>query len=260
MRVWQASSVSMEGTHVLEDKKIVALIPARSGSSRIPNKNIKDFFGHPLLAYTIQQAIDADIFSRIIVSSDSKAYLDIAEKYGAQTIRRPFPISDVLSTDYEWINHAMAHLQKFYEVPDCFCILRPTNPFRQPETIKRAWKQFIDDQPCDSIRAVERCKQHPYKMWLVRPDESDREIMLPMSGNIETCNSPYQGLPIVYAQTAAIEIAWTDNIFEFKNVSGEIVRPFFMPESESIDINLPIDWLIAEEIYNKKLAGLVKIR
>ena len=201
----------------MENKKIIALIPARSGSSRIPDKNVKNFFGHPLLAYTIEQAKQAGIFSHVIVSSDSIAYLGIAEGYGAQAIRRPFPISDVLSTDYEWINHAMSHLKKFYEVPDAFCILRPTNPFRQPETIQRAWKQFIDDQPCDSIRAVERCKQHPYKMWVIMPDDNDREIMLPLSKNIDTCNSPYQGLPVVYAQTAALEIGWTKNIVRTAN-------------------------------------------
>lgn len=244
---------------MLEDKNIVALIPARRGSTRIPDKNIKDFFGHPLLAYTICQAKQTGIFSRVIVSSDSKAYLDIAEAYGAQTIRRPFPISDTLSTDFEWVNHAMSHLKKFYEVPDCFCILRPTNPFRKPETIRRAWKQFIDDQPCDSIRAIEKCKQHPYKMWILRPDENDREFMLPLSENIETCNSPYQGLPLIYAQTAALEIAWTSNIFEYGNISGKLIRPLFMPEYENFDINLPIDWMIIEEIYNKKIAELVAI-
>jgi hypothetical protein len=135
---------------------------------------------------------------------------------------------------------------------------RATNPFRQPDTIKRAWEKFEDNQPCDSIRAIEKCKQHPYKMWVVRPGTDDREFMLPMSGNIETCNSPYQGLPIIYAQTAALEIAWTNNIFEYKNVSGKLIRPFFMPELEGFDINLPLDWLIAEEIYNKRLVGLVR--
>ncbi len=244
----------------MENKEIIALIPARAGSSRIPGKNIKDFFGHPLLAYTIVQAKESGIFSRIIVSSDSIEYLNIAEKYGAQVVRRPFPISDVLSTDFEWIGHVMGHLKKFYEIPDCFAILRPTNPFRQPETIRRAWKQFAEyDQPCDSIRAVAKCKQHPYKMWLVRPDDNDREIMLPMSENIDTCNSPYQGLPVVYAQTAALEVSWTNNLIEYGNVSGKIVRPFYMPEYESLDINLPVDWFLAEEIYKKGLVRLLKI-
>ena len=242
------------------NKTIIALIPARSGSSRIPYKNIKEFFGFSLLAYTIFQAKQAGIFSRIIVSSDSKAYLDIAEKYGAQTIRRPFPISDVLSTDFEWIEHVMSHLKKYYEVPDCFAILRPTNPFRMPETIQRAWKRFISDQPCDSIRAITLCKQHPDKMWRLTPDKNDREYMIPLSGDIATCNSPYQGLDTIYAQTGALEIAWTSNILEHKNVSGELVRPFFMPEYESFDINLPEDWMMAEEIYKRGLAKMVEIK
>jgi CMP-N-acetylneuraminic acid synthetase len=96
-------------------------------------------------------------------------------------------------------------------------------------------------------------------MWLVRPDDNDREYMLPLSENIDTCNSPYQGLPIVYAQTAALEIAWTNNIFEYGNVSGDIVRPFYMPEYESMDINLPIDWIMAEEMCKRGLVSLVKI-
>ncbi len=242
------------------EKKIVALIPARSGSSRVTGKNVKDFFGHPLMAYTIQQAILSGIFSRIIVSSDSQEYLDIAEKYGAQTIKRPFPISDALATDFEWIEHVMGHLKKFYEVPDCFAILRPTSPFRTPETIHRAWKQFIDDdQPCDSIRAIAKCRQHPYKMWIVRPDQNDREYMIPLMDINEAYNSPYQALPVFYTQTAALEISWVENISKYRSVSGKIIKPFYMSDYESIDINLPIDWMIAEAAYREKFVSLVKI-
>ena len=243
------------------NKSVVAFIPARSGSSRIPDKNIKDFCGHPLIAYTINQAIQSKIFSSVIVSSDSKEYLDIAQKYGAQVIRRPFPISDNLSTDFEWVSHTLDHLKKYYELPDCFCILRPTSPFRQPETIRRAWKQFLDNQPCDSIRAIEKCKQHPYKMWTLRPDENDREYMIPLLNDIpEAYNSPYQVLPIVYVQNAGLEIAWVKNVYDYNNVSGKLIKPFYMPEYEGIDLNLPSDWILAEEFYFRGLAKLVEVK
>ena len=97
-------------------------------------------------------------------------------------------------------------------------------------------------------------------MWVLRPGTDDREIMFPISGNIDTCNSSYQGLPVIYVQTAALEIAWTKNIAEHGNVSGKLVMPFYMPELEGFDINLPLDWMIAEEIYNKKLANLVEVK
>lgn len=214
---------------------MVALIPARSGSTRIPDKNIATFFGHPLMAYTIRTAIESRIFDHVIVSSDSREYLHIAAQYGAETILRPDEFAGSLSPDIEWVNHAIESI----DYPDTFAILRPTNPFRTPHTIRRAYAELIGDPSADSLVAVRKCTEHPYKMWEV---ESRR--MRPFL----TCTTtppghelPYQKLPTVYVQSAALEMARSYVIYD-GSIRGDRIKPFFMPDYEDHDINTPMDW------------------
>ena len=149
-------------------KKIVALIPARSGSERLKNKNIKNLNNKPLLYYAINSAIKSKLFDEIIVSTDSNKYKLIAEKYGAAVpFLRPKKFAKSTSMDFEWINFTINKLKKKGLEFDFFFILRPTNPFRNHRTILRAWNQFkphINNYEC--LRAIEKCKQHPYKMWI----------------------------------------------------------------------------------------------
>ena len=104
---------------------MIALIPARSGSERVKDKNIIKLFDHPLMAYTIDVALKSQIFTDIYVSSDSDLYLEIAEYYGAKTLKRPVELAKSTSPDQEWIDHAFTHIVK-----QNYAILRPTNPFR----------------------------------------------------------------------------------------------------------------------------------
>src|SRR5688572_23988315 len=119
---------------------------------------------------------------------------------------------------------------------DAFSILRPTSPFRQPETIRRAWSEFISISEVDSLRAVEPCKQHPGKMWVVegqfmRPLLDDGGINLPWH------STPYQALPTVYAQNASLEIAWTRVPLEHGTIAGKKITPFMTEGFEGFDIN-----------------------
>src|SRR5688572_29790240 len=148
---------------------IVALIPARAGSKRVPDKNIKLLGGHPLLAYSIAAAVESGIFAAVIVSTDSQRYVDVIKHYGAESpFLRPVEIAGDLSPDIEWVAFTLEKLRADGRTFDCFSILRPTSPFRQASTITRAWQQFLSESGVDSLRAVEKCKQHPGKMWVVR--------------------------------------------------------------------------------------------
>ena len=155
--------------------KLIALIPARSGSERIKNKNILNFFGHPLLAYSIKSAIKSKIFDKVLLSTDSQKYANIAKKYGAEVpFLRPKKISKSTSNDFEWISYTLKKLEKNNEKFTHFFILRPTNPLRSYLTIRKAWNLFKKKSP-DSLRAVERVKQHPGKMWI-----KDRNLIKPL--------------------------------------------------------------------------------
>jgi CMP-N,N'-diacetyllegionaminic acid synthase len=228
----------------------IALIPAREGSKRVPNKNIRLLGEHPLLAYTIRAAIDSGIFSEVMVSTDSPVYADIARHYGASVpFLRPKEFSGDSSPDIDWIEHTLRHFSTTGREFDCFSILRPTSPFRLPETIQRAWNVFFSAGEIDSLRAVEKCKQHPGKMWVVRNKKMFPLLPFMLNGQPWHSNQT-QFLPEIYVQNASLEIAYSQVVFSGRTISGEIVIPFFTESYEGFDINRPEDWKIAENLIN----------
>jgi CMP-N,N'-diacetyllegionaminic acid synthase len=238
---------------------IVGLIPARAGSNRISHKNVRTLNGHPMIAYSIVSAIKSHIFSSIIVSTDSPEYADIARYYGAEVpFLRPETYSGKLSPDIEWIDFTLGELEKVGKSFDCFAILRPTSPFRLPETIQRAWHQFANSSDIDSLRAVEKCTQHPAKMWVIRGGLLSP--ILPYSSNGTPWHStPYQDLPEVFSQNASLEIAWTRVVTQEHTIAGERIIPFITREYEGFDINVPEDWFTAEYLISNRLAKLVEM-
>ena len=242
--------------------KIIALIPARSGSKRVVNKNTKILEGHPLIAYTIQAAIDSDIFDEIIVSTDSKKIALIAEYYGANVpFLRPEKYAQDKSPDIQWVKHALDFQKDRGSEYDFFSILRPTSPFRKPKTIKRAYKEFLSKK-CDSIRAVEKCLQHPCKMWVINDKNIIPFINLGEMGpmNQPLHSSQYPSLPEVYIQNASLEIANTNVVYKFKNISGKKLIPFFTENDEGIDVNVEEDWVMANILINNNKATLPSIK
>jgi N-acylneuraminate cytidylyltransferase len=234
-----------------ENKKIrcLGLIPARAGSKRVPKKNIKMLAGRPLIAYAISAAWQSGVFSRVIVSTDSPEIAKIALQYGAEVpFLRPAELAGDHSPDIEWVRHLLAELKKVGEEAECFSILRPVNPFRQPATIQRAWEHFLSDMKVDSIRAVEKCGQHPAKMWFV---DKVKNRMEPVLKNPDKKGTPwhskqYQSLPEIFVQNASLEIAWCDVPLKKGTIAGNKIRPFLTENYEGFDINNLEDWIVAE--------------
>ena len=243
-------------------KYIVALIPARSGSKRIKNKNIKLLNGHPLIAYTIQSAVKSKVFDDMIVSTDSENIKKISEYYGASVpFLRPSRYATDTSPDIEFVKHALDELSKLNQNYSQFSILRPTSPFRKPATIKRAFKLFSNSKS-DSLRAVEKCLQHPCKMWTLEKDSIKPFINLEIHGphNQPLHSSQYPSLPEVYVQNASLEIANSYVIYEQNNISGSKIIPFFTENDEGIDVNVEEDWIKAEILLKLEKAILPKIK
>jgi N-acylneuraminate cytidylyltransferase len=237
----------------------VALIPARSGSKRVAGKNVRTLGGHPLLAYTIAAARAAGSFTRVIVSTDSEEYAAIARHYGAEVpFLRPAALAGDVSPDIEWVEFTLTTLTGAGERPDSFSILRPTNPFRQPSTIQRAFRQFVDDRAADSLRAVEKCRQHPGKMWVVRGRRMTP--LLPFANDRQPWHSnQYQALPEIYVQNASLEMAWSRVVFEGRTIAGDVVAPFLTEGYEGFDINRPEDWAAAEALVSSGVARLPEV-
>jgi CMP-N,N'-diacetyllegionaminic acid synthase len=236
----------------------VALIPARSGSKRIAHKNVRTLGGHPMMAYTIAAAKTSGVFSGIVVSTDDDRYAAIAQHYGAEPLKRPVEIAGEHSPDIEWIVHALRVLAERGRAFDCFSILRPTSPFRQPATIRRAWSLFLEQQGVDSLRAVEKCKQHPGKMWVIR--DNRMHPLLPLSPADRPWHSlQYVSLPEVYVQNASLEIAWTRVALEKGTIAGTTVVPFLTQDLEGVDVNDPRDWDWAERLQAERPDALPRI-
>ncbi len=243
----------------IEACSIVALIPARAGSKRVPDKNIRPLAGHPLIAYTIAAAIHSNVFSDVIVSTDSEHYAEIAKHYGAQVpFLRPAALAGDQSPDIEWVAFTLDRLQAADHQYDCFSILRPTSPFRLPETIQRAWQDFSSQEGVDSLRAVEKCTQHPGKMWIVR---GNRMMPLLPLGPAEQPwhSSQYPSLPEIYVQNASLEIAKSRVVFKDRTIAGNVVMPFLTTGYEGFDVNNEYDWQLAEHTVQKGDAALPQI-
>lgn len=234
----------------------VALVPARAGSKRVAGKNVRRLAGHPLIAYTIAAARASGMFDRVIVSTDSDEYGRIARHYGADVpMLRPPELAGDLSPDIEWVEFTLASLRAQGEVYESFCILRPTSPFRQAETICRAVEQFGRDAGADSLRAVEKCRQHPGKMWVVNGRRMTP--LLPFRNEKQPWHSSqYQALPDIYVQNASLEIAWSRVVFDGRTIAGEVVMPFFTEGYEGFDINRADDWAAAEALVESRAAQL----
>jgi CMP-N,N'-diacetyllegionaminic acid synthase len=224
---------------------IVALVPARGGSVRIPRKNIKLLNGHPLIAYTIAAALQSWIFDGVYVSTEDPEIATIAAHYGASVIGRPEAMARSDSPDLEWLAHA---LEMFAAPLLQFALLRPTSPFRTAATIQRAYRQWsVPDQTADSIRAVQPVTEHPGKMWTWQGP--GYPIVPLQSGSIDGVpwhSCPTQALPKVFVQNASLEMGWASNVLQLGSISGRKVAPFFTEGYEGIDLNTAADWDRAE--------------
>ena len=237
----------------------VAFIPARSGSKRVTDKNIRQLDGHPLLAYSIRSAIDSGVFDAVVVATDSELYAEIARHYGAEVpFLRPADISGDTSPDIAWVVFALDTLRAAGRAFDAFSILRPTSPFRKAGTIRRAWDEFRAEPGIDSLRAVEKCGQHPAKMWIVRGRRM--HPLLPMApAGMPWHSSQYAALPVVHVQNASLEIAWTRVATEGGTIAGEVLMPFLTEGDEGLDVNTEEDWWYVNHLLERGQATRPRI-
>lgn len=226
-------------------KEILCIIPARSLSKELPNKNILNFKGKPLIAWSIEYALKCKYKMRIIVSTDSIEYCKIANKYGAETpFLRPPEISGDLSTDFEYIEHCVTWLKNNENyVSDIIVQLRPTQPLRKIEDLNECIDIFIKNfEQYDSLRTVIEIDKSPYKMYNINNTNNN---LIPLFKNVNNIKEPYnqcrQILPKVYLHNGYIDILKTNILFN-KTISGDKIYPFIMNTNENIDIDTKKDW------------------
>lgn len=228
-----------------QGKKIIAIIPARSGSKGLPNKNIKELNGIPLLAHSIICAKESGIIDEVFVSSDSQVYKEIAEKYGANVpFLRPENISEDNSQAYDYIIHTINSFKANCNLEfDYFIVLQPTSPIRKPGHIIDVAKLLIE-QNIDSVVSV--CKaDHIPQLYNHLPDNLSMYKFY--TGDKKSFNRQDYGL--YYRLNGSIYAMKVNEFIKHKSYYIENSRAYIMDKEFSIDIDEEIDFYIAQKLF-----------
>lgn len=230
-------------------REVLALVPARGGSKSMPRKNLAVVGGKPMIVHSIEHARQARTVTRLILTTDDAEIAEVGRAAGAEVpFLRPAEYAQDLSTDYEFVRHALEWLRdnEGYE-PDLVVQLRPTTPVRDIELIDRAVEALAACPEADSLRAVVAACFSPYKMWHVGDDGFLQALFPELPGIEEPYNQARQRLPQVVQQDGFIDITRPRTIFELGSITGPKVLPFFL-DRESIDIDYGHELVVADKL------------
>ena len=228
--------------------KTIAIITARGGSKRIPRKNIKDFCGKPILAYSVEAAVASGIFDCVMVSTDDEEIAEIAKKYGAQV---PFYRSEKTSNDYastgDVLQEVLEEYQKKGEWFDIGCCIYPTAPFVTGEKLKNA-VEMLRDSEADSLIPVVSFSYPPQRAMVI--EEGQLVFKDP-----EYLNSRSQDLQTYYHDVGQFYVFRTESFQRTGKIMVGNVLPLVVSELEVQDIDNMTDWKIAEMKYRLMREG-----
>ncbi len=224
-------------------------IAMRGGSKGVQNKNLKNMNGKPLMYYTIQQALNCELFDRVVVSTDSKEISSSAQSFGADAwFIRPSELATDEAAKIPVIRHALIEAEKYYNQKfDLIIDLDATSPLRNIFDIQEAYKQFLNED-ADILLTACRSRKNPYFNMV---ESINGKIKLVKK--IEKAPVRRQDAPQTFDMNASIYI-WKRNIL-LKNNSlfTEKTSLYIMPEERSIDIDNKLDWDFVEYYMNKSL-------
>jgi len=213
-----------------KNRNILALIPARGGSKGIPRKNVRLIAGKPLIAYSIEHALNSRHIGRVIVSTDDEEIAAAARAAGAEVpFMRPAEFAQDLSPDLDVFRHALRWLQERENyLPELVVHLRPTGPVRRIELIDEALARMLATPGADALRSVSVPTLTPYKMW--RIENGWLKPLLTVPGIKEPHSMPRQLLPEVYWQNGYVDIVRPRTILEKNSMTGDVVLPFVVTD------------------------------
>jgi YrbI family 3-deoxy-D-manno-octulosonate 8-phosphate phosphatase len=231
--------------------EILALIPARGGSKGIPRKNLRNFAGYPLLAWSVAAGLRSELVSRIIVSTDDEEIGTVAREFGAETpFLRPVELAQDDTTDLPVFEQALTWLKENegYQ-PEMVAQLRPTSPIRPRGLVDDAIRILLQHEDADCVRGVVTAGQNPHKMWrLPEGPNGPMKNLLDVEGIAEPYNAPRQSLPPVYWQTGHIDAIRTASILEKKSLTGDVIYPIVIDSRYTVDIDNLYDWARYEQL------------
>ena len=241
---------------MVKKPEVLAIIPARGGSKGIPRKNIRDFSGYPLIAWSIAAAKKSGSVTRVIVSTDDEEIAAVAREWGAETpFLRPAEYAQDKTTDLPVFVHALQWLKEHENYqPDVVLQLRPTSPIRPQTIVDESVHILLKNPDADSVRGIVPSGQNPHKMWRLNPDaNSPMKNLLDVNGIEEPYNAPRQILPEVYWQTGHID-AIRPQVILNGSMSGKRIYPLLIDPKFTVDLDNLNDWIRAEWLV--KFGGL----
>ena len=222
--------------------KSIAIITARGGSKRIPRKNIKEFLGKPIIAYTIEAAIASNMFDQVMVSTDDDEIAEIAKKYGAMV---PFMRSEKTSNDFattaDVLNEVIDEYKKLGENFEYMCCLYPTAPFVTPEAIGQAMK-ILEDNGADTVLPVVKFSFPPQRGVIMKDG-----YLTPKYPECMPMRS--QDLEPMYHDAGQFYCMKVSSFLEQGKVVMDKTMPYMQDDMNVQDIDTPEDWAIAEVKY-----------
>lgn len=219
--------------------KSIAIIPARSGSKGLKDKNIKKLCEKPLIAYSIEVALKSKMFDTVMVSTDSENYAEISRQYGAEV---PFLRSKVTSRDtagsWDVVREVLDEYKKCGKVFDSVMLLQPTSPLRTAEDIINAFR-LKTEKTANAIVSV--CEMDHSPLWSNTLPNS-----LSMEGFVKTSDIPRQQLPSFYRINGAIYLVDTFVLYNSRSLYDNNCFAYIMPQDRSIDIDTELDFQLAQ--------------
>lgn len=220
---------------------MIALIPARGGSKRIPKKNILPFFGHPMLVYTIAAAKNSQLFSRIIVSTEDEEIAKVALLHGAEVFERPLELAGDHVMVGEVAEHILSQLMGVSGEPEAFCQLMPNCPLRRSFDIQRHWEVFHNEERTFQISVIPF--RGAYPQWSLLPEENGRAQWFFKETLIRS-----QDIQWLVCPTGAIWWARTGEFLKQRSFYGDPFHVELIDANRGLDIDTEEDLELAELI------------
>ena len=228
----------------------LAIIPARSGSKGVPDKNIKDLGGIPLIGYSITASLQSNSIDRTIVSTDSEEYARIAREFGAEVpFLRPKDIAGDGSSDYLFVKHALDWLKKKEHCLPAYIVhLRPTTPFREKKYIDDAISIIKEAEKATALRSVHRMPESAYKMFEI--ENGILKCICSGTTSLDKANDARQIFPVTYQPNGYVDVLKTGFILENQCIHGDNVIGYNTPLVTEVDTIEDFE-LLEYEIHQK---------
>lgn len=229
---------------MINNKKILAVIPARGGSKGVPRKNIKPLEGKPLIAWTIEEAKKSKYIDRLVLSSEDQEIIEVAKSYGCKVpFVRPAELAQDDTPGIDPVLHALEQLPGY----DIVVLLQPTSPLRTVQDIDGGL-DFFEKHQASSCVSVSEVSKSPY--WMYKLDDN---LVLQRLLEKDQMITRRQDLPKVYVPNGALYAIKVDYLVNYKSFYTHGTLGFVMPRERSYDIDDEMDFIVCETLLERKL-------